>query len=122
MVAMVVAVDQVGKYIAWRGLSSARINVGGDALVGQRVSAWFGEPLKGAVLDAGNFVLLVAAVALLIRARTSRAVAADLFIIVGTPMVIGSLVHQLRRRGASSSAPAVQKAALRCAIRGWRWW
>jgi lipoprotein signal peptidase len=71
IVILVVAVvaDQVTKGWAWRHAPEARINFGGNAFVGDTVSAWYADPVTGALLDFAGFGLLSAAVVVLVRRR-----------------------------------------------------
>jgi lipoprotein signal peptidase len=71
-VALLVAViwcDQVSKAWAWRHLSTARVNSGGDVLVSAQVSGWLRAPLTGAAFDVANAALLLGLGLLLLRRR-----------------------------------------------------
>jgi lipoprotein signal peptidase len=71
LLAAVVVVDQGMKWWAWRHFSAARINAGGDVLVGTRVGDWFSDPVQGALLDLLDVGLLCLAISLLARRRRS---------------------------------------------------
>jgi lipoprotein signal peptidase len=68
LVATVVA-DQLVKGWAWRHAPEARINYGGNAFVGGMISAWYADPVTGALLDFAGFTLLSVAVFVLVRHR-----------------------------------------------------
>jgi len=72
--AAVILADQAVKWWAWRHFSWARINPGGDAIVGQRVSTWFANPVTGALLDLMNVGVMSIAVYVLTRCRLYPAV------------------------------------------------
>jgi lipoprotein signal peptidase len=74
LLAVVIAVDQVVKWWAWRHVPGARINAGGDALVGRTVGAWYARPVTGALFDLLDFGLLSVVVWILARRRASAAV------------------------------------------------
>jgi len=74
LLAAVVVLDQATKWWAWRHVSGAEINPGGDWLVGPTVGEWYGEPVTGALLDLLDFAVLSIAVCLLIRRRRPAAV------------------------------------------------
>jgi lipoprotein signal peptidase len=74
LIALVIAVDQTVKWWAWRHVPWAKINSGGDALVGHTVGAWYSAPVTGAVLDLLDFALLSVAVWALTRWRVTAAV------------------------------------------------
>lgn len=74
LIAVVVVGDQAAKWWAWRHVPWARINSGGDALVGHTVGAWYSAPVTGAVLDLLDFALLSIAVWALARWRVTAAV------------------------------------------------
>lgn len=66
-IASVIALDQAAKWWAWRHFPWARINSGGDILVGRSIGAWYAAPITGALLDLVDSGLL--AIAILILAR-----------------------------------------------------
>jgi lipoprotein signal peptidase len=74
LLAVVIALDQVVKWWAWRHVPGARINAGGDALVGRTIGAWYARPVTGALFDVLDFGLLSVVVWLLARYRASAAV------------------------------------------------
>jgi hypothetical protein len=51
VVAAVIVLDQSIKWWAWRHIYGARINSGGDVLVGPTIGAWYADPVTGALLD-----------------------------------------------------------------------
>lgn len=69
VLATAIAVDQVTKAWAWRNAPEARINYGGNAFVGDTVSAWYADPVTGALLDFVDFGVLGLAVFALARLR-----------------------------------------------------
>jgi len=64
--ALVVATDQVAKYVAWRR-GAALLNQGGFIALRPDMRAWFAAPTAGAIADAAGAVLVVAGLALLLR-------------------------------------------------------
>ena len=75
LLAGVIVLDQAVKWWAWRQVSGAKINSGGDVLVGNVVGGWYAEPVTGALLDLLDFGLLSIAVSILVRRRCPAAVA-----------------------------------------------
>jgi lipoprotein signal peptidase len=73
-VAAVVVLDQAMKWWAWRHVPGARINAGGDVLVGPTIGKWYAEPVTGSLLDLLDFGLLGTALFLLARRRRPVAV------------------------------------------------
>jgi lipoprotein signal peptidase len=69
LLAVVIILDQVTKWWAWRNASWAIINDGGNAFVGATVSGWYADPVTGAVLDLLDFGLLSVAISVLVRRR-----------------------------------------------------
>jgi lipoprotein signal peptidase len=69
LLAAVIVLDQVTKWWAWRYVSGATINSGGDVLVGRTVSRWYADPVAGALLDLLDFGLLSIALSILVRRR-----------------------------------------------------
>lgn len=67
LLALVIVLDQATKWWAWRDVSQANINFGGDPLVGQTVGDWYANPDLGALLDLLDAALLSRAVLLLMR-------------------------------------------------------
>jgi lipoprotein signal peptidase len=74
LMAAVIVVDQAAKWWAWRHIPWARINSGGDLLVGQTIGAWYANPVAGALLDLLDVGLLSIAVFVLARCRVTAAV------------------------------------------------
>ena len=74
LLVVVVVLDQVVKWWAWRHFSWTRINSGGDVLVGRTISAWYAGPVTGALLDLLDYGLLSIAVSVLARRRAPAAV------------------------------------------------
>jgi lipoprotein signal peptidase len=75
LVVVVVVLDQTAKWWAWRHVPWARINSGGDVLVGHTIGAWYAGPVTGALLDLLDFGLLSIAVLVLARWRATAVVA-----------------------------------------------
>jgi lipoprotein signal peptidase len=90
----VIVLDQAFKWLAWRHVDGARINSGGDVLVGHAIGAWYAVPVTGALLDLVNVGLLSAAVYILVRRRRPAAVA-----ISGALMLGGWCSNLLDRLG-----------------------
>jgi lipoprotein signal peptidase len=74
LLAAVVVLDQATKWWAWRHVTGAEINSGGDLLVGHTVGGWYKDPVTGALLDLVDFGLLSIAVFILVRRRRPAAV------------------------------------------------
>jgi lipoprotein signal peptidase len=74
LLAAVVVLDQAAKWWAWRHVTGAEINSGGDLLVGHTVGGWYKDPATGALLDLVDFGLLSIAVFILVRRRRPAAV------------------------------------------------
>jgi lipoprotein signal peptidase len=70
LIAAVVVLDQAAKWWAWRYVPGARINSGGDVLVGSTIGRWYAAPVTGALLDLLDFGLLSTAVTVFMRFRT----------------------------------------------------
>ena len=68
---VVAVLDQSVKWWAWRHVGWARINTGGDALVGRTVGGWFADPVTGALLDVLDLGLLSLAAWVLARCRAT---------------------------------------------------
>jgi lipoprotein signal peptidase len=94
LLAVVIVVDQLGKYWAWRHAPLAKINYGGNIFVGDTISQWYAEPTSGALLDLTDFGLLSAAVFVLIRRRPPAVV-----LVPGGLMVGGWISNLLDRLG-----------------------
>jgi lipoprotein signal peptidase len=75
--------DQAVKWWAWRHVPWARINSGGDMLVGRTVGAWYGAPVTGALLDLMDFAVLSMAVSALARTRVPAAVSVPGALVAG---------------------------------------
>jgi lipoprotein signal peptidase len=93
VLAAVVLVDQGTKWWAWRNLPAARINPGGDQLVGHQVGTWYSAQVSGAVLDVQGAIVLGLAVWLLVR------VSRRLFVVPATMTVAGWGSNALDRLG-----------------------
>jgi hypothetical protein len=72
----------------------ARINTGGDALVGRTVGGWFADPVTGALLDVLDLGLLSLAAWVLARCRATPAV-----VVPGALMTGGWVSNLLDRLG-----------------------
>ena len=83
LVTAVVVLDQALKWWAWRHVAGAKINSGGDVLVGHTISAWYGAPVTGALLDLLDVGLLSAALFVLVRRRRPAAVVAFGALVLG---------------------------------------
>jgi lipoprotein signal peptidase len=94
LLSAVVVVDQAVKWWAWRHIPWARINSGGDILVGHAIGAWYTDPVTGALLDLLDFALLSVAVTVLARCRASAAV-----VVPGALMTGGWISNLLDRLG-----------------------
>jgi lipoprotein signal peptidase len=94
LLAGVIVLDQAIKWWAWRHVSGAKINSGGDVLVGNVVGGWYAEPVTGALLDLLDFGLLSIAVSILMRRRRPAAV-----VIFGALMLGGWGSNLLDRLG-----------------------
>ena len=90
----VIAVDQAAKWWAWRHISGASINPGGDFLTGPTIGNWYANPVTGALLDLMGFGLVSIAAAVL--ARRSRQAAVT---VCGSLMVGGWASNLLDRLG-----------------------
>jgi lipoprotein signal peptidase len=94
LVVVVVVLDQAAKWWAWRHIGWARINSGGDLLVGRDVGSWYADPVTGALLDLLDSGLLGVALIVLMRCRLSAAVR-----VLGALMVGGWVSNLLDRLG-----------------------
>lgn len=74
VITAVIVLDQAVKWWAWRHVSGARINAGGDVLVGPTIGKWYAEPVTGALLDLLDFGLLSVALFVLVRRHRPAAV------------------------------------------------
>jgi lipoprotein signal peptidase len=90
----VIAVDQAAKWWAWRHVSGANINPGGDFLTGPTVGNWYVNPVAGALLDLMGFGLVSVAVTVLARRPRQAAVT-----VCGSLMVGGWASNLLDRLG-----------------------
>jgi lipoprotein signal peptidase len=93
LVTLIVA-DQVAKWWAWRHVTGAKINAGGDVLVGTTIGRWYANPATGALLDLLDFGLLSVATAVLLRRPRPGAV-----LVPGTLMLGGWSSNLLDRLG-----------------------
>ncbi len=94
LLAVVIVLDQGTKRWAWRHVSSAEINAGGDVLVGRTVGGWYADRVTGALLDLLDFGLLSIAVPILVRRRRPAAV-----VVSGALMLGGWSSNLLDRLG-----------------------
>jgi lipoprotein signal peptidase len=94
LVVVVVVLDQTAKWWAWRHIGWARINSGGDLLVGRDVGSWYADPVTGALLDLLDSGLLGVALIVLMRCRLSATVR-----VLGALMVGGWVSNLLDRLG-----------------------
>jgi len=94
LLAAVIMVDQAAKWWAWRHLTGAQINPGGDYLTGPTIGRWYADPVAGALLDLAGFGLVSIAAAILARRRQLAAVT-----VCGSLMVGGWASNLLDRLG-----------------------
>ena len=94
LLAVVVVLDQVMKWWAWRHAPAAIINDGGNPYAGATLGGWYAEPVTGAVLDLLDFGLLSTAVSVLLRRRRAITV-----LIPGALMIGGWSSNLLDRLG-----------------------
>jgi lipoprotein signal peptidase len=94
LLAMVIVVDQVAKWWAWRHAPLVKINYGGNIFVGDTISRWYADPSTGALLDLVDFGLLSAAAFVMIRCRPPA-----LILVPGGLMVGGWSSNLLDRLG-----------------------
>lgn len=94
LLAVVIVMDQVAKWWAWRHAPLVKINYGGNIFVGDTISRWYADPSTGALLDLLDFGLLSAAVFVLIRCRPPA-----LILVPGGLMVGGWISNLLDRLG-----------------------
>jgi lipoprotein signal peptidase len=95
VIALLVAVimaDQLSKWWAWRHDSLARINYGGNVLVGQTIGRWYADPVTGALLDLLDFGLLSIAVAVLLRRRR------PVMVLITGALMVGGWISNLADR------------------------
>ena len=83
LLAIVVLLDQATKWWAWRHVSGALINSGGDLLVGRVVGSWYADTVTGGLLDLLGIGFLSIAVLVLVRRRRSLAVVASPALMIG---------------------------------------
>jgi lipoprotein signal peptidase len=95
LLATVVVLDQAAKWWAWRHVPWARINSGGDPLVGRTIGAWYDGRVTGALLDLLDFGLLGIAASALARYRAAAVVC-----VPGALMTGGWASNLLDRLGA----------------------
>ena len=106
--AAIFVLDQTTKWWAWRHVSTARINEGGNPLVPETVSAWYADPFLGPLLDVLGFGLLAIAISVLWRRRHSLAV-----LISGCMMIGGWSSNLLDRVGIHHlTAPGSSRGAV----------
>jgi lipoprotein signal peptidase len=92
VLALVIVVDQVTKWWAWRHLPGTIINYGGNKFVGAKVGDWYADPVTGALLDFVDVGLLILAASVLL-CRPRRPV-----ILVSAALVIGGWSSNLLDR------------------------
>lgn len=115
ILALAVAVDQLAKGWAWRHAPEVRINFGGNAFVGDTVSAWYADPVTGALLDFAGFGLLSVAVVVLVRRRLPV-----MILISGALMTGGWISNLLDRLGMHYwTAPGSVRGAVDFIPLGW---
>ncbi len=83
LIALVVMLDQAAKWWAWRYVPGARINSGGDLLVGHTIGAWYAGPVTGGLLDLLDVGLLSFAVSVLRHCRPTAAVRVSGALMIG---------------------------------------
>lgn len=83
LIATVVLLDQAAKWWAWRHVPWARINAGGDVLVGHAVGGWYAGPATGALLDLLDFGLLSVVISALVRCRAAPIVTVPGALMIG---------------------------------------
>lgn len=69
LLTVVIVVDQLSKWWAWRYAPLVKINYGGNIFVGDTISQWYADPTTGALLDLIDFGLLNVATLVLIHRR-----------------------------------------------------
>jgi lipoprotein signal peptidase len=94
LLAVVIVVDQLAKWWAWRHAPLAKINYCGNIFVGDTISQWYAEPTSGALLDLTDFGLLSAAADVLIHRRPPAVI-----LVPGGLMVGGWISNLLDRLG-----------------------
>ena len=83
LIGVVMVLDQTAKWWAWRHVPWAKINSGGDILVGTTVGGWYAGPVTGALLDLLDFGLLAVAVSVLARRRVPAFVSVPGALMIG---------------------------------------
>ena len=83
LLAAVALLDQTTKWWAWRHISGATVNPGGDFLVGPVVGSWYADPATGAFLDLFGVGFLSVAVFVLVRRRRPAAVLVPAALMIG---------------------------------------
>lgn len=83
LIAAVVVLDQAAKWWAWRHVPGARINSGGDMLVGSQIGRWYAAPVSGALLDLLDFGLLSVVITVFMRFRTPALVTVPGALMIG---------------------------------------
>ncbi|MDT4912974.1 MAG: signal peptidase [Pseudonocardiales bacterium] len=104
----IIVLDQTVKWWAWRSVSTACINQGGDVLVGSTVSGWYSDSTQGAVLDVLAVGFLSVAISLFWRRRQSLPV-----LVSGCMMIAGWSSNVLDRIGLHDfTAPGSPRGAV----------
>jgi lipoprotein signal peptidase len=107
LVAAVIVVDQVTKWLAWRH-GGAIVNPGGKLLVGRTVSGWYADPQAGPLLDVLSVCLVGVAWSVLVRRRRPAIVIAS-----GALMLAGWVSNLLDRLGLHAwTAPGSRRGAV----------
>jgi lipoprotein signal peptidase len=94
LLTMVIVVDQLSKWWAWRHVPLVKINYGGNVFVGDTISQWYADPTTGALLDLIDFGLLNVAALVLIHRRPPAVV-----LVPGGLMIGGWISNLLDRLG-----------------------
>ena len=94
LIIVVIVLDQTAKWWAWRHFPWARINSGGDILVGRAVGEWYTAPVTGALLDLADSGLLAIAILVLAHCRLAASVR-----VLGALMIGGWASNLLDRLG-----------------------
>lgn len=83
LIMAVITLDQATKWWAWRHAPGAKINPGGDFLVGHTIGRWYANPLAGGLLDLLDTGFLSIAIAVLVRRRRSAAITVPGALVIG---------------------------------------
>jgi lipoprotein signal peptidase len=92
VIPVLIGIDQVVKWLAWRHLDGSLINDGGYILLGPVIRSWFAGPAGGAVADVLGTVLVVLGIGwLLLRCR-------PLYVLIGGALVSAGWASNLLDR------------------------